>query len=431
VRRRILLTLIASTTVAVLALYVPAAIALRQAGQRGDLLELQRAASVVASRTPSDGPVDLDSLTVGLGPDRRVGLYDGDGRLIGGAGPERPDALLSAGLAGRLAEGQVDGDLVAVVPVHIDAGRPGLVVRIEEDDRHSRNRALAATTALGAAALGIIGTAALAGSFLANRLHRPVEALRRWAETDPMDDEPPPTPTGIGELDSLRTTLVDGRHRVVELLGRERAFSARVSHQLRTPVAAMRVAVETELDAPREDPSQILHESLGALDLLESTITSLLALGRNADQPTETVDLARVVGDRAQVWGPRFRETGRDLRTTLPTRSAQTNRPAVEHIIDVLLENALHHGSGTVSVTLGGAEDDLWLEVGDEGSIDPADDPLVNPRTGADRGIGLGLAQSLAESARGRLQLTSGRPTTFRLTLSKREPADDGPLIKR
>ena len=60
---------------------------------------------------------------------------------------------------------------------------------------------------------------------------------------------PPPAPSGIGELDELGAALAQSGDRIRELLQRERSFSSHVAHQLRTPVTAMRVAVEAELDS--------------------------------------------------------------------------------------------------------------------------------------------------------------------------------------
>ena len=147
---------------------------------------------------------------------------------------------------------------------------------------------------LGGAALVILTVAAAVGVLLANRLNRPIDELKEWADSRP-GSEPPPEPTGIEELDALRSALVDNHTRIEELLARERSFSSQVSHQLRTPVAAMRVAVETELAAPRPDASVVLHESLGQLDRLESTISSLLALARHTDRTTRRMRPARAV----------------------------------------------------------------------------------------------------------------------------------------
>ena len=102
--------------------------------------------------------------------------------------------------------------------------------------------------------------------------------------------------------------------RVRQLLQRERSFSSHVSHQLRTPVAAMRVAVETELDAPRPDPTEVLRECLRELDRLERTVTSLLALARHDERQPEWCDVAALVRAQAERWRAPYAAAGRDRR---------------------------------------------------------------------------------------------------------------------
>jgi signal transduction histidine kinase len=68
--------------------------------------------------------------------------------------------------------------------------------------------------------------------------------------------------------------------RLAELAERERTFSARAAHQLRTPLTSLRLIVEAELARPRPDPTTALHEVLGETDRLEQAINDLLSLPR-------------------------------------------------------------------------------------------------------------------------------------------------------
>jgi signal transduction histidine kinase len=426
-RRQILIALISLSAVAVLTLLVPASIAVRRALERGDLLDVQRDASVVVSRLPARGPIDVDALGAELGADRRLGVYSGDGALIAGVGPPVADDVVTRGLEGRVAEGWVDGDLVAVVPARFDdAGSPGIVVRIEELG-NARERWVEAVGALALSAVAIVGAAGVVGLYLASRLHRPLDELRLWAaQGDVGSVADPPPATGIAELDSLRSTLIEGRARVADLLQRERLFSSRVSHQLRTPVAAIRVALETELDAPRADHTEILTESLGALDRLESTIESLLAFGRRVEQPAAPTDLLELVAKRVEQWQAPFAAAGRTVTVRGEPVMVDVNAH-VEHIVDVLLENALEHGVGEVHATVAPAllagSPGLGVDVADEGSVVAGLDPLADEWLDAAGGIGLRLARSLAESVGGHLELACPHPTTFRLTV----PDNRGP----
>ena len=162
---------------------------------------------------------------------------------------------------------------------------------------------------LGIEAVGVIAAAVGIGALLARRLSRPVEDLGAWTRrsaTGRDDADPPPHAAGSRELDELGDTMADADERIRELLQRERSFSSHVAHQLRTPVAAMRVAIEAELDAPRPDSTSVLHESLAALDRLESTISSMLALARHDERTPAWCDVARLVAEHADRWRPIF-----------------------------------------------------------------------------------------------------------------------------
>jgi hypothetical protein len=92
----------------------------------------------------------------------------------------------------------------------------------------------------------------------------------------------------------------------------------------------------------------------------------------------------------------------------------------VSTVLDVLLDNALHHGAGVVTISGAPApRDGVVLIVGDEGEITLPDGTLFAPRAadGRHHGIGLALARSLAEAEGLRLLLARRHPTAFELVL--------------
>ncbi len=425
-RRRILVTIIAVTLAAVCAFFVPAALAIRSSTRRGDSLDVERDAAIVASQIPPVGPVDVTELQHLVGADRQLGVYDTATGLVDGVGPVDPDTFTRTALAGEFAEGWSDGNLVAAVPVRDNVSGPSAAVRIEEPASVSRvriERSLALLALIGA---GIIGAAAMVGVLLTRRLTRPIERLTTWAAHADVEPTPPP-PTGIGELDDLRDALVDGRERVDDMVARERSFSSHVSHQLRTPVAALRAAIETELAAPRPDPTSLLHEGLGAVDRLEATITSLLALARRAEGEPVLCDAAAVVADQVERWRPTLAAHGRDIGVEGAPLIISLDPATVRHIVDVLIENAFRHGSGMIDVRIGrgtlqeGGRHELVIDVSDDGSVGPDVDPFTARPADSGRGIGLRLARTLAESSGGRLDLQASSPTQFRLRLPERD----------
>lgn len=274
---------------------------------------------------------------------------------------------------------------------------------------------------LAVTALAVVAVAVVVGALLARHLSRPIEQLGTWATAFGRDTSSrrPPEPSGIAELDELRASLLQADERIRELLRRERSFSSHVAHQLRTPVAAMRVAVEAELDSPRPDATTVLHETLGALDRLEAAITSLLALSRHAHGEPVSCDVAAVVRAHVGEWQATYRGAGRALEVggddAVPAR---VDPSAVRHILDVLLDNALRHGRGRVAVRTRGNESQVEIDVADEGTPGGQRDPFSERQSAASHGIGLRLARTLAESQGGRLQLLEAPTTVYRLTVS-------------
>ena len=411
--RRILTAVLVVTALAVAAFFVPAALAIRSTQEREELLELQREASIVAGRVPSFGAIDTDVLQPIVDEDHLLGLYDRDGTLLGGHGPEPPDRIVELGLSGSFAEGYVGDDVVAVVPLRIRADGTSLAMRIEAP-RSELSRLL---VLLGLIALAILAVAAGVALWLARRLNRPIDDLRRWASSPRTEDRgDPPAATGIAELDALRVSLLASRARIEELLRRERSFSSHVSHQLRTPVAALRVAIESELAAPRADRRTVLEESVGQLDRLESTITSLLALARHVGRSVAASDLAPLVSEAADRWRRLAADAGREIEVAGESVIAWCDAMAVGHVLDVLIDNALRHGQGEIQVRCARLGEQAVVDVADAGAT-PASDVFADTATDSSHGIGLRLARTLVESADGELQLLDRASTTFRLVL--------------
>ena len=110
----------------------------------------------------------------------------------------------------------------------------------------------------------------------------------------------------------------------------------------------------------------------------------------------------------------------------LPVAEASTT--AIRQVVAVLLDNAVHHGSGRVITTVRDAGGAIVLEVTDQGSITEPVAELFGRRSprASGHGIGLALARSLTEAEGGRLALAATEPTTFAVFLPVRA-AESGP----
>lgn len=427
--RRVLGTAVAVCLIGVVTLFVPAALTVRSRERLLDVVELKDQAITAARALAADptGVATLPHLGERDDRDHTYAVYDAAGQRTAGTGPPVADRPVAAALRGVDASATIDGEIVVSVPL----GPPEAVsgaLRVAEPEQESISRTRATLARLAGAAAVAVALSIAAGWLLVSRLLRPVRGLRDAAHRlGDGDFTVTMEASGIPELDAVGRDLAAAGHRIGRLVERERAFSADASHQLRTPIAALRVAFETELLAPRPDPTLVLEEGLAALDRFEATVNGLLALARDTPTDRGPLHLDSLAGRVAGRWQRMLQRAGRELHTELtPAAAVRASAAAVEHILDVLLDNALRHGVGTVTLTVDPTPGGVALVITDRGPgiLDPG--TLFERRapgtTGT--GIGLALARTLAEAEGGRLRLRSAHPPTFEL-LFPADP-DDG-----
>lgn len=420
-RRRILLAIVGVTAVATVVLTVPLALITSHREKDDAIRELQRAAertSAGLSTRPGRDGEDVEFPKVPS--DLRIAVYHPDGSRVAGDGPKRADAVTRR--ASHIAVSGVVGDeRVLADPVSIDEQKVA-IVRVAEPVGEATGRARRAVFLLVGFDLVAIAVAAGVGSFVASRLARPVRQLRDDAvRLGDGDFSVPAHHSGIAEIDETSAALSETAERLDAMLARERSFSADASHQLRTPLAALRLSVETELMTPRPDAERALNEALVQVDRLEETITTLLAVARDRPPARDLLDVGRLVIEIHHRWDNRFVDGSRVLRChSLGTIDVHVSVAVLDQIVDILLSNALEHGRGDVGVVLrrssGGG---LVVEVTDSGTIRRDPDGLFVRRDpdATGHGVGLSLARSLAEAEGGRLVLAESSPTTFRIVL--------------
>jgi signal transduction histidine kinase len=132
-------------------------------------------------------------------------------------------------------------------------------------------------------------------------------------------------------------------------------------------------------------------------------------------------------------WHATLAEHGRALRVRLddPAISARASAPVLREIADVLLDNAVRHGAGAVTVHARLVGGSLALDVADEGGLELDGEEVFTRRSdrAGGNGIGLVLARSLAHAEGGRLVLSRTNPTVFTLVVSSAD--DDGDATRR
>jgi len=303
------------------------------------------------------------------------------------------------------------------------------VVRAAMNVQTVEDRYLRAWALMALLGMVILVLAYVAAERLARRLSAPLEGLAESAVTLGAGGFGLSVPrTGVQEVDVVGAVLEDAGQRLGERFQRERAFSADASHQLRTPITALRLTLEGAEVDPTVDLPTVTSEALTQVDRLESTVEDLLALARDLPGTTEPVWVGPVVDSLRDRYRSALSTQGRSLVVEVGAALPPSAFPeaALRQILDVLVDNALVHGTGTVTVSARSSGTGVSVVVHDEGEL-PDGDPedMFRRRSPVARGtgIGLALARSLAEAEGARL--LAGRyegGTRFTLVMAEWEP---------
>jgi signal transduction histidine kinase len=437
-RRRLLASYLTVTAVALLLLVYP--LGRTFAGRERDRLlrDIERDATVVAAlaedsleagRRPDLGPLPGQ---YAADPGGRIVVVDRAGRAVadsetpgevGASFANRPE--FAAALTGRRAEGTrhsqtLGADLVYVAVPVASGGVVHGAVRITYGTGTLDQRVRANWLRLGAlSGLVLVGVTAL-GLVLAESVTDPVRRLESTARALAAGDlrTRARTDRGAPELRQLAATFNETADRLELVLDEQRAFVADASHQLRTPLAALRLQLENlEASLPPAERGRVtpIQAELGRLGRLAD---GLLALARSAASPTrpEPVDVAAVLAERGDTWRPVAAEVGIDVRVDVaPALRARVQPGALEQILDNLVANALDASPDGGELVLSAALEQgaVGIHVVDQG---PGLDP-ESRRRAFDRfwrgpgappggsGIGLAVVRQLARASGGDVEL--------------------------
>ena len=411
-KRRISWSIVGVSAIALFVLGIPLAIAVGRLYQNDAVLQLEREASetrraINVGQLTRNDPVELTNRG-----STEFALYDQAGLRVSGVGPAHADDATRRALRGRVHDAHGNGRIVVAIPVDGNERVIG-ALRATRPESTVTGRTRRAWLLMGAVGVLALGVSTLLGRRQARRLTRPVDALVDAADRLGAGDfSVRTTPSGVMELDELGASIDATAQRLGGLLARERSFSADASHQLRTPISALRVAVESTLMTPTADARETLQELLGPIDRLETTVDELLALARDTNTDRVPLDLIALLAEIDEHWHGGLAASGRPLRIvveedlTMPLVSAA----AMRQILDVLLTNADRHGAGVVTIRARRAPGATVIDVADEGQgTTDTQTPFVR-RSQDGHGIGLSLARTLAEAEGGRLNLNHAGP---------------------
>ncbi len=229
---------------------------------------------------------------------------------------------------------------------------------------------------------------------------------------------------GAGAL--VEQVRASTRHRA--LLARQREFTTRVTHELRTPLAGIRVMAENLADGAFRDSAhrtEMAERIIDEADRLTARVDKILQVSRKVVVPKmEVLDLEEVCLELLEVWFPRYQEAGIELTADFePAEPVLGHHDSLVSAIDNLLDNALKYRRTDVDSAVWFNLRDLgdWtvVEVLDNGLGVPREDReeifehfvrVEGDNRGLAGGTGLGLAQvaKIAENHKGSVRCEEG-----------------------
>jgi signal transduction histidine kinase len=317
-------------------------------------------------------------------------------------------------------------------------------VTVEADDSTVVARVVKALLLISALALLAVGVAVALAILQARRLTRPLEELARAADRlGSGDARPLGRRYGVPELDQVAEGLDGSAQRISDLLSAGRDFAADASHQLRTPLTALSMRLE-EMITAADDPGVVREEGAAALaqtERLAEVVGQLLGrvARRSVAGAPALASIDDVVAQQVIEWDPAFRRLGRKLEVTGEKGLfAYVTPGSAAQVIATLLDNALVHGAGVVTIRTSQTPRSAVVEVRDEGKGVPQElVPRIFERSVSGRpggtGLGLSLARSVAAADGGQVVLVRPRPAVFAVFLPRGtagpgdEPVVSGP----
>jgi signal transduction histidine kinase len=326
----------------------------------------------------------------------------------------------------RASETLGTGLLYVAVPVASGGSVHG-AVRITYPTSKADARVRSLWLRLGLLSSVVLALVAAVGVLFAGGVTRPVRRLQRAAARlaagdlavrVEADDGPP-------ELRDLAETFNATAEQLAELIEAQRRFVADASHQLRTPLTALRLRLETLAPHVAEPARPKLDAAIAETNRLGRLVHSLLVLARSDATVAEpaAVDLTAVVADRVVAWAPVAADQAVALTGRCPTDLWVLALPgALEQILDNLLSNALDAvPDGTeIVVHAEPAGDVVDLHVVDQGpgmdleARSQAFERFWRPTVGRSTrspgfGLGLSIVAQLAARGGGHARLEPGR----------------------
>jgi signal transduction histidine kinase len=444
VTRRLLATLLAFTAAVLAISVVPLGVVVSQR----DRDEFRTSTSALAQSLATLSEDSFDDRGPALQPSR-LQTAAGPGVDVAVLGLDRQevvrtgepvtgaDTLVAEALNGRPRSAFVGDQAVAAAPIVADGQTRGAVV-VGRGDEPLEQRVRRLWLALLAIVLVALLASAVLGVGAARWVGRPIRELRtvahEWSEGELAVRAP--TASGPPEVREVAITLNSMAARLDALVNGSRAVVADVSHQLRTPLAAMRLRLEllgdelaaTDSTGSAKDDVAML---LGEVARLSRLVDGLLAIARaESTQPQPaSVDVLAVAAERREAWQPIASDRGVriEVHGDADVGAALVTPGHLEQVLDNLIDNALEAVSqeGEIDIRVTRHGDRVRVAVTDDGAGMPAEVQssafrrFSSGRPNEGSGLGLAIVHRLVTVDGGTVALQSerGKGTTVSMDL--------------
>jgi signal transduction histidine kinase len=348
-------------------------------------------------------------------------IVDSESSRVGADFSNRPE--IASALGGVVATGTrhsrtIGGNLLYIAVPVASSGVVHGAVRITYPTSAVDARVLRFWLILGAIGAVILAViAALAGGF-ARWILRPLSRVDTAAGEVAAGNLQVRVPAaGPPELRRLARSFNDMVTKLDALLHSQEQFVADASHQLRTPLTALRLRLE---NLARRGGAQLgaeIEDTLDELERLEALVNGLLVLAR-ADRAASTpieLDVGAVFDERVEAWSAFAAEHGVQLRIILDGRPhARATAGRAEQVLDNLLANAIDVAPSGSTIDLTAAREDGWIEIRVQDRGPGMSDAEIERaferfwRAGSDQGgfgLGLAIVRRLVDADGGEIEL--------------------------
>jgi len=374
----------------------------------------------VATVAPAELPAAVSQANTEV-PSYPATVYLPGGSTLGESAPRTPAVELAAHGSSFTAVGVGGWEVVAPVATSSYGGLA--VVRVFVSDAELGRGVHRAWLILALLGLGALVLAVVAGDWLTRSTVHPIRELAHVSHQLASGRMEARCPVhGPPEIQAVATGLNQLASRIQDLLRQERESVADLSHQLRTPLTALRL----EVDATPGTAAIAAHVAT-----LETAVTRVIEQARDARTPTDAVcDAAEVVAQRCVFWSALAEDQGRPVRIdiagqSLPVAISTTDLCAS---LDALLGNVFSHTPEGTSYAVtaaarpgGGAR----LVVEDTGPGFRAADAIRRGASGtASTGLGLDIARRAARASGGDLTIGASGTRGARVVVEFGPPQD-------